>query len=150
MLKKFRLHQTQRQETKKLRDYALEMSQYYKTPHLIMMVGSKTNFEDAETYYHQLDQIIERFNKLHQDVQLLHSTLSFVDEVIQYHDIEHEANYFDMMPLTDKHQNWFTGLYSSRENLKGLIKHAGESLSANNKLFSSMILHGETKMDRVN
>jgi Glycosyl hydrolases family 38 N-terminal domain len=35
----------------KLRNYLLEMSQYYKTKHLLMMVGSNENFEKAEYYY---------------------------------------------------------------------------------------------------
>ena len=42
-------------KTKKLHDYAVEMSKYYKTPHLLLMVGNDVNFEDAENYYHQLD-----------------------------------------------------------------------------------------------
>jgi len=55
-----------------------------------------------------------------------------------------------MMPMADKHHNYFTGLFSSRESLKSLIRRGGEQLSGYNKLFSSAILHDDIKPDRVN
>jgi hypothetical protein len=42
----------QHEGEKKFRDYVLEMSQHYKTPHVLMLVGSNVNFRDAELYYH--------------------------------------------------------------------------------------------------
>lgn len=41
-------------EERHLRDYLLEMSQYYSTPHLLIMVGSNMNFEKSEYYYQSL------------------------------------------------------------------------------------------------
>lgn len=45
-----------------MRDYLLEMSTYYKTPHLLMMIGTDANFEKAEYYYQSLERVIKRFN----------------------------------------------------------------------------------------
>lgn len=50
-----------------------------------MMVGANVNFMDAELYYSQLDQIIARFNRLNTDIQMTHSTLSFFNELVEYH-----------------------------------------------------------------
>lgn len=37
------------------RDYVLQMASHYKTPHILMLVGSNVNMRDAELYYQQLD-----------------------------------------------------------------------------------------------
>jgi len=37
-----------------MREYFLQMSEYYRTPHLLIVVGSDMNFEKAEYYYQQL------------------------------------------------------------------------------------------------
>ena len=34
-----------------LRKYLIEMSQYYRTKHLLLMVGSQENFEKSEYYF---------------------------------------------------------------------------------------------------
>lgn len=115
-----------------------------------MMVGSNVNFEDAEDYYHQMDMMIELFNRNHKDIVLTHSTLSFFDEVIEFHAFDHPTSYFDIMPIADNHHNYFSGLYSSRENLKSMIRRRGKQLSAFSKLFSSAILNDDIKQDRVN
>jgi len=96
-----------------------------------------------------MDKLIELFNRNHDDIQLTHSTLSFFDEVIEYHAFDHPTSYFDIMPIADNHHNYFSGLYSSRESLKSLIRRGGEQLSAYNKLFSSAILHDDIKPDKV-
>lgn len=90
-----------------------------------MLVGANVNFEDAEIYYQQLDQIIARFNYYNADIKLVHSTLSFLDEAIQYHDVELDTHYYDMMTLSDKYGNYYTGSYSNRENFKDFIRSAG-------------------------
>lgn len=131
------------------------MSSYYKTPHLLLMVGNDVNFEDADTYYHQLDQMIARFNRLHFDVQLTHSTLSFFSQVVQWHDIPHASSYSDMMPISDhgatgkSGYNFFTGVYSARSNLKGLISRASSTLSAHNKLFAAQMVNPDLEWDKV-
>ncbi len=60
------------------------------------------------------------------------------------------VNYFDMMPIADKHNNYFTGLYSSRENHKAFIRSGGSTLSALNKLISMEIMNADLKKDKVN
>jgi hypothetical protein len=115
-----------------------------------MMVGANVNFMDAELYYSQLDQIIARFNRLNTDIQMTHSTLSFFNELVEYHQQEMPVNYFDMMPIGDMHNNYFTGLFSSRENHKAYIRSAGQALSAINKLYSMELMRKDIKMDAVN
>lgn len=38
----------------RLRDYILEMSEYFRTKHLLLMIGANENFEKAEHYYQEL------------------------------------------------------------------------------------------------
>ncbi len=60
------------------------------------------------------------------------------------------VNYFDMMPIADRHNNYYTGLYSAREVHKAYIRRGGQTLSALNKLFSMEIMHNEIKQDKAN
>ena len=109
-----------------------------------MMVGANVNFEDAELYYHQLDQIIARFNNLNSDIKLTHSTLSFMDEAIQWHDLEFDVSYFDMMTLSDRNNNYYTGSYSNRENFKDFIRFSGQTLGSSNKLYAMKFINNQT------
>ena len=114
-----------------------------------MMVGAHVNFMDAELYYSQLDQIIARFNRLNADILMTHSTLSFFNELVEFHQQEMPVNYFDMMPIGDAQNNYFTGLFSSRENHKAFIRSAGQALSAVNKLFSVELMRQNTPQAAV-
>ena len=38
------------------------MSQYYRTKHLLLVMGANTNFEKSEYYYKQLEDAIAYFN----------------------------------------------------------------------------------------
>jgi hypothetical protein len=58
------------EEDQHLRGYLLEMSQYFKTKHLLMMVGADVNFEKAEYYYQSLTRIMTQFNSLYSDIEL--------------------------------------------------------------------------------
>ena len=76
-----------------------------------MMVGAHVNFMDAELYYSQLDQIIARFNRLNADIQMTHSTLSFFNELVEFHQQEMPVNYFYVMPISDAQNNYFNELF---------------------------------------
>ena len=49
-------------DVKGLREYVKEVQRYYKTKHILLFIGSKTNFEDGDIYFEQLDQLISEFN----------------------------------------------------------------------------------------
>lgn len=123
-----------------MREYFLEMSDYYRTPHLLMVVGSDMNFEKAEYYYQQLQRTMDQFNKLNDDIQISFSTLSYYDEMVGKHDEELASFYYDMMPHSEKGVKWFTGLFSSRPNLKSAIREASRTYHAANKLYLSKVL----------
>ncbi|CDW86710.1 glycosyl hydrolases family 38 protein [Stylonychia lemnae] len=135
-------------DTKGLREYAKEVSRFYRTKHVLMFIGAKLNFEDGDIYFDQLDDLITEFNKNNDQVQLTHSTLSFYDETIQAHDFEFPVNYYDLLPLTDNGIRYFTGLYTTRPNLKAIIRRASQELHASNKLFALRMidsgLHNDT------
>ncbi len=117
------------------------MSRYYKTNQILMFVGSKVNFEDGIDYYTQLDEIINQFNAANADIHLMYSTLTFYDETVQAHNYILPVNYFDMLPLTDDDQRYFTGLYTSRPNLKAFLRRASQDLHASSKIFAMKVIN---------
>lgn len=100
------------------------MSQYYRTKHVLMLIGSEANFEKAEYYFKSLERLITHFNNVHKDIQLSMSTLSYYDEMVSYHDEELNSYYFDMMPYSDENGRTYNGQFTSRPNLKTAIREA--------------------------
>jgi len=62
--------------------------------------------------------MIDHFNRVHDDIELSFSTLTFYDEMVGRNDEEMSSFYFDMMPFSESGTAYYTGLYSSRPNLK--------------------------------
>ena len=117
------------------------MSQYYRTKHLLMMVGANSNFEKSQYYYQQLERAMRHFNNQSGgEIELSFSTLSFYDEVVGHVDKEMETLYFDMMPYSPEGMTFNTGLFTSRPNLKAAIRTASKVLHAANKLYVSKII----------
>ncbi len=56
------------------------MSQYYRTNHLLLMLGATANFEKSEYYYQQLEHAIRFFNADNENIELTLSTLSLYGE----------------------------------------------------------------------
>lgn len=63
--------------------------------------------------------------------------------------MEQPSSYYDIMPIRDQHSNYYTGLYSSRENQKNYIRRAGQTLTAWNKLISMELMNEKMKPEKV-
>ena len=120
------------------------MSQYYETKHLLLVVGANMNFEKAEYYYMQLENMMTQFNKVNPDIQLAFSTLTQYNEMVSLHDKPMSSYYYDMTPFSDDGQRYFSGQYTSRPNLKKAIREASKLLNSANKLLLSQIFGKST------
>jgi hypothetical protein len=59
------------------RDYVTEMSKHYNTKNLLLMIGSGLNFEKAEFFMSEIDQLIAHINNsTGKSLKLHYSTLS--------------------------------------------------------------------------
>ena len=124
----------------RLYDYVLEMSQYYRTKHLLLVMGANVNFEKSEYYYKQLEDAIGYFNSKHSDtIEMSMSTFSLYAEIVGHVDKEMEVAYWDMMPYSADGMTFNTGLFTSRPNLKAAIRQGSRVLHAANKLYISKI-----------
>ena len=132
-------------ETKGLVEYINEVARYYKTNHILMFVGTKENFEDSDEVFFQLDNLIITFdNDNTNNITLAYSTLSAYDETLQAYNLDWPTNYFDFVPSTDNNIRYFTGLYTSRPEVKSLIRYASRTLHANNKLMAMKMIDPST------
>ena len=132
-------------ETQGLVEYINEVARYYQTNHILMFVGTKENFEDSDEVFYQLDNLIMTFDRDNtNNITLTYSTLSTYDETLQAYNLDWPTNYFDFVPSTDNNIRYFTGLYSSRPEVKSLIRYASRTLHANNKLMAMKMLDPAT------
>jgi hypothetical protein len=88
------------------------------------LVGANVNFEKSEYYYQSLQRMIDQFNKMNTDIQMGLSSLSFYDEMVSRHETAMYHYEYDFMPHSDNGQRFFTGLFSSRPNLKAAVREA--------------------------
>lgn len=127
-------------EDQHLRGYIVDMSQYYLTNHLLMMVGKDVNFEKAEFYYQELERLITQFNSVNSDIKLQLSTLSTYSKQVGLQNPELWEYTYDMMPYSDDGNRYFTGQFSSRPSIKTAVRKASQVLHSANKLFVSQIV----------
>ena len=77
------------------KDYVRNMSAHYNSNQLLIMVGSGLNFEKAELYFRQIENMITHFNSHHDDVTILFSTLSHYDLAMAAHKDDLPITYND-------------------------------------------------------
>lgn len=124
------------------REYVKEMSSHYNSTHLLMMVGSGLNFEKAELYLSDIKRLIDHFNSVHQDILVVFSTLSFFDRAISASKPNMPVTYGDDRLITYSQDGLFynSGIYTSRQNLKGYVRRASQVLHVASKVYQARLL----------
>jgi len=124
-----------------LHDYVLEMRKHYDSEHLLMMVGSGLNFEKAEFYFHEIEEIIKHININDSKIRFVMSTLSHYDSAMAAHKGSFPVEYKDsFVTYTGDGHYSNTGLLTSRSNLKSYIRRASQVLHASSKMVTASLI----------
>lgn len=91
--------------------------------------------------YKNLDNLIGYMNKHHGDEYLFkYSTPSEYIDTIAKLNVSWPTKYDDLFPYSNEAGNYWTGYFTSRANLKGLIRRASSFTQATNNLYTELAL----------
>lgn len=119
--------------SKQLVAYILEQSKHYRTNNIIITMGEDFHYQNAHTWYKNLDKLIKYINKVYlsSNIRLFYSTPSCYGEAVKNAFVEAlPRKTDDFFPYaSDPHAYW-TGYFTSRPTFKGLVRHSSNLLRA--------------------
>ncbi|XP_072039300.1 lysosomal alpha-mannosidase-like [Amphiura filiformis] len=103
---------------------------HFKTNHIIMTMGSDFQFENAHTWYKNLDKLIAYVNKKEEDtkIHLLYSTPACYVKHLNEADKTWTTKSDDFFPYADAANDFWTGYFTSRPAIKGYVRQANNFL----------------------
>ena len=106
------------------------MAEHYKTNHLFVPFGDDFNFMDAKRNFINIDRIISYMNYRYKDVNLFYSTPYDYIDAVHKADLEWPTKYDDLFPYSDNWNDYWTGFFTSRPNLKGFVREASKDFNS--------------------
>jgi hypothetical protein len=129
-------------------------SQAYGHNHVLLYYGDDFTFTEADINYKNIEQIMNYFNDENTGkgrMKLIYSTPSDYFKAIESLGYEFkEQKDFDFFPYADNAHCYWTGYFSSRANLKGLVKQLGIYIQNVSALFCEMKLQKNTMNPLLN
>ncbi|GBN36329.1 Lysosomal alpha-mannosidase [Araneus ventricosus] len=118
----------------------------YATNHIVMTMGNDFNYQNAATWFKNLDKLIKHVNEKQSNgsrVNVFYSTPSCYLQALNQANQTWTAKYDDFMPYaSDPHAYW-TGYFTSRPSLKGYER------VGNNKLQVCKQLTARTDIEEI-
>ncbi|XP_035227790.1 lysosomal alpha-mannosidase-like isoform X2 [Stegodyphus dumicola] len=125
---------------------AESQSQFYATNHIVMTMGNDFNYQNAATWFKNLDKLIKHVNEKQKNgsrVNVFYSTPSCYLYALNKANRTWTVKYDDFMPYaSDPHAYW-TGYFTSRPSIKGYER------VGNNKMQVCKQLAARTDIEEV-
>ena len=136
-------------KSKSLRDFILDKSGHYLGNHLMIPWGGDFMYANAHLTYKSMDNQIEYFNSVYDDITLVRSTPYMYLEALKAQDIAWPVKTDDMFPYADHPNEYWTGYFTSRANSKSQVRFAQANLHASNKLFAEKSIAQKTTDEEI-
>ena len=117
----------------------------YRTNNILLYYGEDFAFNEADINYENIEMIMNYVNQnMKGKMKLIYSTpTQYFNSVLKSGvNFDKHSNY-DFFPYADNAHCYWTGYFSSRANLKGLIKQLGLYISITNKLLFQIFMNKE-------
>ena len=119
-----------------------EMALSYRTEHLFVCMGDDFTYQNAAMVYKNMDKLIGLINgNSTYDMTLLYSTPEEYLEAVHSLNTTWPLKTDDFFPYADWPYAYWTGYFTSRPTLKGMIRTFGSRLRATLDLLSMAYLH---------
>jgi len=119
-----------------------EMAQSYRTAHLFVCMGDDFTYQNAAMVYKNMDKLIALVNgNATFDMTLMYSTPEEYLEAVHSLNETWPVKKDDFFPYADWPYAYWTGYFTSRPTLKGMIRTFGSRLRASLDLLSMAFLH---------
>ena len=117
----------------------------YRTNNLLLYYGEDFSFNEADINYENIEMIMNYVNNnMKGKMKLIYSTpTQYFDSVLKSGvNFEKHSNY-DFFPYADNAHCYWTGYFTSRANLKGLIKQLGLYINITNRLLFEIFMEND-------
>ena len=120
----------------------------YRTNNILLYYGEDFAFNEADINYENIEMIMNYVNKnMKGKMKMIYSTPSqYFESVLKSGAKFDTHSNYDFFPYADNAHCYWTGYFSSRANLKGLIKQLGLYLNITNRLLFEIFTGNEEKM----
>jgi len=121
--------------------YTRQQAASYTSGNIMMTMGEDFNYQDANMWYKNLDKLIKYMNMTKDDhkIHLMYSTPSCYLKAIKQSGVPLQTKSDDFFPYaSDPHAYW-SGYFTSRSALKGMIRNANSLLQACKQVSSASI-----------
>ena len=108
---------------------AQDQASHTRTEHQMWACGNDFAYQNADTWYHNLDKLIHYAN-LNGSVNVFYSTPSRYTEQKNKAGLTWEVRHDDIFPLADNAHNYWSGYFTSRPALKRQVRFATNTLAA--------------------
>ena len=119
----------------------------YRTNNILLYYGEDFAFNEADINYENIEMIMNYVNNnMKGKMKMIYSTpTQYFDSVLKSGvNFEKHSNY-DFFPYADNSHCYWTGYFSSRANLKGLIKQLGLYINMTDRLLFEIFMDEENK-----
>lgn len=120
----------------------------YRTNNILLYYGEDFAFNEADINYENIEMIMNYVNKnMKGKMKMIYSTPSqYFESVLKSGAKFDTHSNYDFFPYADNAHCYWTGYFSSRANLKGLIKQLGLYVNITNRLLFEIFTGNEGKM----
>lgn len=124
-------------------NFIRSQASHYKTNNIIITMGDDFNYQDAVSYYRNMDKLIEGFKLWpqkfrDQDINLFYSTpacyVKAVNDAVNSNDIELPLETYDFFPYASDYNSYWSGYYTSRPASKRSEKSSSNLLQIHKQL----------------
>jgi alpha-mannosidase II len=99
-------------------------SEAYRTDNLLVTFGDDFKFQRAEHQFSNMDKLISEINKGNYGMKIQYATLSEYFDAVFAAKVNFPLYKGDFFPYADNSDSYWTGYYTTRPRLKGLIRQA--------------------------
>ena len=122
----------------------------YRTNNILLYYGEDFAFNEADINYENIEMIMNYVNNnMKGKMRMIYSTPTQYFESVLKSGVKFEKRKnFDFFPYADNAHCYWTGYFSSRANLKGLIKQLGLYINITNRLLFEIYMGEKEKIKK--
>lgn len=130
----------------------LDESKAYRHNNMLLYYGDDFSFQEADINYKNIEQIMDYVNtNMKGKMKLIYSTPSIYFDYVEKSNCKFEEySNEDFFPYADNKHCYWTGYFTSRANLKGLVKQLGIYVSIVSKLLVELYMDDNDKKNKSN
>ena len=116
---------------------AHDLYKHHMGQNILVPMGCDFAYQNALSEFEDLENLIEYINKHNTaNIELKISTPSIFIDALKKEKIKWPVRYDDSFPYADVKKDFWTGFYSSKENLKKQYRDTSSLMNAENKLYA--------------